>query len=1079
MAAASDIFRRDDKVIITSKRRISSLDCITYIRKEFEAGKFRDGSILLILYGVHGHDDGQIGEKDKSLKISFEAIPKKIGKKHPKILEKVKIEMVDVGDHKDSTKLDEQALIDAISKIEHTILFLAFCYTDRSRLNELLRSAGLYSILILTNDTIDTTDENCVILDKKQKEAIQTVANDQPKNIVIRGSSGSGKTLLASQFVMMKHAFYMNKFGIILAEDAYTRIKVLVCTYSKEVLPLTEAIQDELFGDFRVKGFNLSFEALEDLCLGNKIDQFATAQEVLNFVMDALNYMLDYNRPDYKSDCRFDKIILLVDEFPPDDPDLSKLCIPEKIDLILSIRHERIYAPGATSDGYPLSSFGTETVVTSEDTFSVTLTKRYRCCKEILAFILSHEKHSGDLNKISGNMDIEPDMDKLPNGQMPIWIDRDGSLSNHDLLNMLKTRLESRSTMVIHGKIDYHLAKYCEDSLNWKYFPANQIHGIEAEAVILLDMDLNENNFDWLECISRAKSALYIVTTRPFIKSSWSVADQLIFTLQHQDMYCINIPNCPFFGHKIIERETYLENPEDEVLAGHKYLLNQNIFRFTNPGPDKSDLVFNFQNLWHDIFEYKTMNANAYEEKWNTTIFDKIAIQNAIKSLEGRFKTAQLIKMISEPSECSEEKKLVITEENRPQAEAEYSEARVRVLANLPEDYCSILKLTEKYDENLHEWLLNLFIRYEEFLTSDVLTEKYLEMFKISRTKPSHDELYKDPMTGLTRNLAKFLTITSNMETLMNGFSTSKNEQNIEEFNLETMINEVSSGKIEDIEAYAEQKIEEAKSQKDPILDKMYLKSTDEQLINSLAKVLNKNAKIIKPILWQACLDGNIEKIREILEKYKKNSSFLKTIVCEKGNDKYSLLHIAAAKSAHEILRLFLEFTEKFGADIDVLDFNNLTPFHYASFQGDVEIAKLLLNMGADISKPLPNGNLPIIQPVSLGHKDMVEFLVDQGVNIECFSIDKGYGLLHICVQENQIEILKYLISKNANVNKQTFKGKTPCYLAARYDRREILKILLENGCDPNIKSSKGTTALDVAQKKGLKEICDLLIKEN
>jgi len=99
--------------------------------------------------------------------------------------------------------------------------------------------------------------------------------------------------------------------------------------------------------------------------------------------------------------------------------------------------------------------------------------------------------------------------------------------------------------------------------LNWKYFPANHIHGIEAEAVILLDMDLNENDFDWLECISRAKSVLYIVTTRPFIKSSWSVADQLIFTLQHQDMYCINIPNCPFFGHKIIERESYLENPED------------------------------------------------------------------------------------------------------------------------------------------------------------------------------------------------------------------------------------------------------------------------------------------------------------------------------------------------------------------------------------------------------------------------------------------------------------------------------------------------------------------------------------
>ena len=138
-------------------------------------------------------------------------LPERIKKKFPHILENIDVEMVDVGDKMNDDKLDEKALIKAIKEKEHSILFLAFCWTNRLALNDILRAAGIYAHLIMTEDRKEITNGRYFTLDEIQKEVIDEVVKNPVQNVFLWGSSGTGKTLLLAMILSMKISHYLKK----------------------------------------------------------------------------------------------------------------------------------------------------------------------------------------------------------------------------------------------------------------------------------------------------------------------------------------------------------------------------------------------------------------------------------------------------------------------------------------------------------------------------------------------------------------------------------------------------------------------------------------------------------------------------------------------------------------------------------------------------------------------------------------------------------------------------------------------------------------------------------------------------
>ncbi len=82
-------------------------------------------------------------------------------------------------------------------------------------------------------------------------------------------------------------------------------------------------------------------------------------------------------------------------------------------------------------------------------------------------------------------------------------------------------------------------------------------------------------------------------------------------------------------------------------------------------------------------------------------------------------------------------------------------------------------------------------------------------------------------------------------------------------------------------------------------------------------------------------------------------------------------------------------------------------------------------------------------------------------------------------VKKNDINLLKIAIAKNANLNWQDEKGRTPLHWAAYYGNTEIAKLLIFHGANPYIKDKNGLTPLDIARMnnkiKFFKEITEMV----
>lgn len=128
------------------------------------------------------------------------------------------------------------------------------------------------------------------------------------------------------------------------------------------------------------------------------------------------------------------------------------------------------------------------------------------------------------------------------------------------------------------------------------------------------------------------------------------------------------------------------------------------------------------------------------------------------------------------------------------------------------------------------------------------------------------------------------------------------------------------------------------------------------------------------------------------------------------------------------------------------------SPLMIACKNGALEIAKYLLDSGADPNLQRNGGPLPIIFAANKGSKEIVELLIVSG----------------------------------ADVDGRTTTGATALVNAAALGRLEIAKVLLEHGADQTLSMSTGSpatpigkdlTPMKLAAEGGYKEIVELLMK--
>ena len=270
----------------------------------------------------------------------------------------------------------------------------------------------------------------------------------------------------------------------------------------------------------------------------------------------------------------------------------------------------------------------------------------------------------------------------------------------------------------------------------------------------------------------------------------------------------------------------------------------------------------------------------------------------------------------------------------------------------------------------------------------------------------------------------------------------------------------------------------------------------------SLRRLLDAGADVDSPTpdgmtaLMAVARTGETEAAELLLERGA-------AVDAREGWGEQTALMWASARRHPEMIQLLLDH----GADIDAaskhrdyqrhvtaegrpknMDTGGFTPLLYAARENCHACVDVLLANGVDINKPDPDGVSPLHLAIMNANWDLARQLIEAGADIDqwdkfgmtpLFSMIGGYtrsdggrASIDPINQTTGREILDMLLARGADPNMQVFfrpadvrgstntRGSTPLIRAANNGDVEIVQLLLEHGADPTVSMADRQTPI-------------------
>jgi len=123
-----------------------------------------------------------------------------------------------------------------------------------------------------------------------------------------------------------------------------------------------------------------------------------------------------------------------------------------------------------------------------------------------------------------------------------------------------------------------------------------------------------------------------------------------------------------------------------------------------------------------------------------------------------------------------------------------------------------------------------------------------------------------------------------------------------------------------------------------------------------------------------------------------------------------------------------------------------------------------------------PDGFQPLGLAAFFGHKAIVDYLLEQGADVNSASRNGQKVMpLHSAVAAQHVAITEALIRHGADVNAVQGEDFTPLHEAAQNGQIEMIRLLLDHGARVDVRDTSGRTPRDLAQEGGYSEAVDLL----
>lgn len=167
-----------------------------------------------------------------------------------------------------------------------------------------------------------------------------------------------------------------------------------------------------------------------------------------------------------------------------------------------------------------------------------------------------------------------------------------------------------------------------------------------------------------------------------------------------------------------------------------------------------------------------------------------------------------------------------------------------------------------------------------------------------------------------------------------------------------------------------------------------------------------------------------------------------------------------------------------------------LTALHLAAYQGNLDAAGALLDLGLNIEAlyfPIPSGstwthqliqggNTPLMCAIDSRKEEMVRFLLDRGAKPDTAN-HKLARALHYAAGGGHTGIIRLLLARRARVDVAEMQQVTPLAMAATHGHVGAVRLLCEAGADTELADSAGYTPLLTAVEKDHLDIVKYLIE--
>lgn len=191
-------------------------------------------------------------------------------------------------------------------------------------------------------------------------------------------------------------------------------------------------------------------------------------------------------------------------------------------------------------------------------------------------------------------------------------------------------------------------------------------------------------------------------------------------------------------------------------------------------------------------------------------------------------------------------------------------------------------------------------------------------------------------------------------------------------------------------------------------------------------------------------------------------------------------LHIAVVQGELGIVCKLIQLLVLAGRSLDI--YNNLrqTPLHLAVITKQPNMVETLLRAGAEPSALDRNGQTALHLCCEYNQRDCLSVVLSLSTLSTCLEIRNYEGLspLHLAVLQGRKDLARLLLSAGADINVMDVKsGQSPLMHAVENNNADMVHFLIENRCDVNSQSYSGNTALHSACGRGQAETVRLLLK--